>query len=104
MLNEQLVKGSKTIKIDQVFALKHGAFWRTYKILNLPKGRLGAKLVPEYLTETTSKQILDQITAIESANRQNRIDGFIGRPTKKNRRDLDKFSDWLVVNVSVTKG
>ena len=90
-IGEQVIKPAKAVSSGDEIHIKNGAFWRSYRVVALPKSRVGAKLVPEYLTEITSTDILDQIEAINRANRDNQRLGFQGRPTKKVRRDIDRF-------------
>ena len=58
-------------------------------MLDFPKSRVGAKLVADYIIETTPEEDLIQMKEIQEANRQNKFLGIKGRPTKKVRRDLD---------------
>ena len=92
LLNEHTVKAAKVIKINNVVSIKANPVWRTFKVLDLPKSRVGAKLVANYLLETTAQEVLDLLETIKKENRLNRsISDFKGRPTKKNRRDRNKF-------------
>lgn len=90
-INGDIVKPSKDVAKGDNISLRDNPAWREFKVLDLPKNRLGAKLVPEYLKETTSEDALEQIKVVQEMNRQNRSFGIVGRPTKKNRRDLDRF-------------
>jgi len=90
-LNGAFVKGSKDVSIGHTIALKHGPVWKTYEILDIPKSRVGAKLVPELIKETTPWADLELLESIEQENRLNRLQGLRGRPTKRDRRDLDQF-------------
>lgn len=90
-LNGVFVKGSKAVNINDEIAIKVIPIWRTFKVLDIPKSRLGAKLVHEYAIETTSEFDLKQLELIQLENRQNKLLGIKGRPTKKDRRDLDGF-------------
>jgi ribosome-associated heat shock protein Hsp15 len=62
----------------------------SFKILQAIQNRVGAKLVPEVLENVTTP---DQYELLE----MNKISGFVnrargtGRPTKKDRRDMDNF-------------
>ena len=88
--NGQESKPGKDISSGDKIEIKDLALWRSYKVLTLPKSRVGAKLVPDHLTETTSAEILEQLEEIRSVNRAR--DAFYkgkGRPTKRDRRDLD---------------
>jgi ribosome-associated heat shock protein Hsp15 len=89
-LNGDVVKASKLVQEKNVIALKNGAFWREFKVLDFPKSRVGAKLVGDFMLEITPKEVLDQLTSVEKLNRENQALGIKGRPTKKDRRDLDK--------------
>lgn len=90
-INSNFVKSSKHVVVGNEIAIKVIPYWRTYKILDIPKSRVGAKLVPEYIIETTSKDILDEIENINIINRENKVLGIKGRPTKKDRRSIDKL-------------
>lgn len=89
-LNGEIIKASKTIQEKDVISIKHGAFMRDYRVLDIPKSRVGAKLVPDLYVEITPQDVLEQILAVEKINRENHALGIKGRPTKKDRRDLDK--------------
>ena len=91
MLNNEFVKGSKTVKIGNTISIKSNPIWRTFKILDIPKSRVGAKLVADLILETTPQEDLDLLAQIELQNRQNKKLGIKGRPTKKDRRDLKNF-------------
>lgn len=91
MLNDSFVKSSKNIKIGDKFSIKSNPIWRTYKILDIPKSRVGAKLVSNLILETTSKEDLDFLESVKEHNRINKYLGIKGRPTKKNRRDINNF-------------
>jgi len=90
-LNGEFIKPSKTIKVGDIIELKTSPSWRSFRVKDLPKSRLGAKLVPDYAEETTSEEVLEEIRLVQLTNAQNRSFGIFGRPTKRHRRDLDKF-------------
>lgn len=91
LLNGAQVKPSKEIKLNDSFSIRENPSWRTYKCVGFPKSRVGAKLLPDYLLETTSEEDLKSIQMVQEVNRQNRFHGIVGRPTKRLRRDLDRF-------------
>jgi len=64
----------------------------TYRILVLdtPKSRVGAKLVPQYIKDQTPKEAFQNQELLKLAKDYYRKKGT-GRPTKKDRRDLDDF-------------
>ncbi len=83
-------KPSKMIKEGDIIDVKKGPIIYSFKVLKAIQNRVGAKLVPEVLENVTSKEQLELLE-------MNRISGFVGRargtgrPTKKERRDLDDF-------------
>lgn len=91
LVNEDVVKASKVIQPTDRISVKFHPIWRDFKIIDIPISRIGAKLVAEHIIETTDAEILAHYESILQANRQNKQLGFKGRPTKKDRRDLDKM-------------
>lgn len=83
-------KPSKMIKEGDIIDVKKGPIIYSFKVLKAIQNRVGAKLVPEVLENVTSNEQLELLE-------MNRISGFVGRargtgrPTKKERRDLDDF-------------
>jgi ribosome-associated heat shock protein Hsp15 len=92
-LNGDFIKPSKLITLSDEIAIKTIPIWRTFTVLDIPKSRVGAKLVAQYIVETTSEADLAQLKLIQQQNRENQLLGIKGRPTKKNRRDLDHLKD-----------
>lgn len=87
----QRIKPSKMVKVGEVIDVKKPPITYSFKVLALAENRMGAKLVPGFMENVTKKEQLDLLE-------MNRITGFIdrakgmGRPTKKDRRDMDDFS------------
>lgn len=87
------VKPSRMIKTGEIIQVRKPPVTYSFKVLALTQNRMGAKLVPEYLENVTPPE---QYELLEI----NKISGFVdrarglGRPTKKDRRDLDQFTDF----------
>jgi len=87
------VKPSRMIKIGDVLQIRKPPITFSFKVLALTEKRMGAKLVPEYLENVTPSE---QYELLE----MNKISGFVdrahglGRPTKKERRDLEQFTSF----------
>lgn len=87
----QRVKPSKMVKVGEIIDVKKPPIIYSFKVLALAENRMGAKLVPGFMENVTRKEQLDLLE-------MNRITGFIdrakglGRPTKKDRRDMDDFT------------
>jgi ribosome-associated heat shock protein Hsp15 len=88
-LNDTFAKPTKTVAVNDIIAIKTIPIWRTFKVLDFPKSRIGAKLVELYIIEITPEADLQQLEQIQEVNRQNNLLGIKGRPTKKDRRNLD---------------
>ena len=91
-MNGAAVKPSRAIKIGETVDVKKPPITYTFKVLGIPNGRLGAKLVPEYLENLTPQSQYDLLE-------MSRISGFVdrskglGRPTKREGRELAKFRE-----------
>jgi ribosome-associated heat shock protein Hsp15 len=91
-LNGTIVKPSREVKIgDKVSINRHNATFE-YKILDFPKSRLGPKLVADFLLDITSQEELNKFEIYKESQKVYRSFGD-GKPTKKDRRDLDDFWD-----------
>lgn len=94
-MNGAELKSSRLVEIGNKFSVRKGPVTYTYEILRLSENRLGAKLVPEYMRDITSKDQLEILELARLAGKSGRDRGT-GRPTKKDRRDLEQFisDDW----------
>ena len=84
------VKPSRELKVGETIQLRRPPITRSYKILALTESRMAAKLVPEFLVETTPASELEILEVQKNMSVYNGERGT-GRPTKKDRRDLDGF-------------
>ena len=89
LLNDEFVKAAKEVKIGDIISVRVSPIWKSFKVLDVPKSRVGAKLVPDYVVETTDELDLQTLATAQEVQRQMRNQGFRGRPTKRDRRKLD---------------
>ena len=89
-MNGQELKPSRTFRVGDVFTLRRNPITCTYRVLQLSENRLGAKLVPEYMQDITTPDQLELLSLARLAAQSGRDRGM-GRPTKKDRRDIDTF-------------
>ncbi|MGD1980245.1 MAG: RNA-binding S4 domain-containing protein [Flavobacteriaceae bacterium] len=87
-INNQSVKPSREIIPTDHIQLRKNQLWRSFEVLDLPKTRVGAKLVGLYYLETTPTSLLEQEELQKLSATISRDQGT-GRPTKKDRRDID---------------
>lgn len=85
------VKPSRSIRIGDIIDVKKPPITFSLKVLALADKRMSAKLVPQFMENITPP---DQYELLEL----NKLSGFVdrqrgtGRPTKKERRDLEQFT------------
>lgn len=84
------VKSSRMIKVGDVIFIKEPPIYKQYEVLDVAEKRMGAKLVPDFIRDVTPAEDLEMLRLTQIANSMNRPRG-LGRPTKKDRRDLDDF-------------
>lgn len=91
-INGSQVKPARMVKPGDVIQVKKSPIIYSFKVLQPIEKRIGAKLVSEYMENVTTP---DQYEILEMS----KISGFVdrgrgtGRPTKKDRRELEEFTD-----------
>ncbi len=90
MMGGTNVKASKMIRLNDVIQIKRPPVVYSFKVIGLTENRMGAKLVPEFMENVTSPEQL-QILELSKYNTSGRRDRGTGRPTKKERRDLEEY-------------
>lgn len=93
-LNGETAKPAKEVKLgDEVSLHRHTAVF-TFKVIQLLDKRVGAKLAPDYIVDITPDEEREKLKIYQASQSIYRQHGS-GKPTKKDRRDLDDFlSDW----------
>lgn len=94
-VNGTEAKASRDIKAGDVLTVRKGSVHFQYKVLVPVSNRQGAKLVPEFVEDITPQEELDKLNAPFETIYVRRDRGT-GRPTKKERRDLDRLMDELL--------
>ena len=85
-----VVKSSKEIKPGDVIKIRKNQIDYQLKVLEIPKSRLGAKLVPLHIEDKTDKEQYEILKLRKLTQDYYRGKGE-GRPTKKDRRDMDEY-------------
>ena len=89
-ISGQRVKPARLLKVDEVVTARVGVVLRTVKVSGLIDRRVGAKVARDYFEDQTPES---EYAKLKDPNFQPpvfQIKGW-GRPTKKNRRDLDEL-------------
>lgn len=85
-------KPSRLIKVGDRIEVRKGPIQFTYVVKALIENRVGAKLVPDYAENLTPQTELDKMKAPVETFFLSRERGM-GRPTKKERRDIDALME-----------
>ncbi len=93
-LNSTAAKPSKAVKCGDILEVRRGSAILSYKVLQLTESRMGAALVPQYAEDRTPESELEKLHAPRETIVFQRDKGS-GRPTKKDRRQLDGLMDNL---------
>lgn len=93
-LNSSDVKPSRDVKVgDEINVSRHTAVF-SYKVIQLLSNRIGAKLVEQYIIDITPEEEKEKLKIYQLAQKSYKSYGT-GKPSKKDRRDLDDFlEDW----------
>mgnify|MGYP002647065976 FL=1 len=86
------IKPSRSIKVGDVIEVRRPPVTYSFEVLNLSENRMGAKLVPEFMKDVTSPSQLEILEMSKVSGFVDRARGT-GRPTKKDRRELDQFTE-----------
>ena len=89
-MNGVELKPSRTFKVGDKFSVRKGPITYSYEVLRLSENRLGAKLVPDYMRDITAPDQLELLELAKIAGQSGRDRGT-GRPTKKDRREMEVF-------------
>lgn len=90
IIGDVQVKPSRIIKAGDIIKIRKPPVTYSYKVLQLSEKRMGAKLVSDFVADITPESELQILEIQKNMSWLKRAPGT-GRPTKKERRDLDNF-------------
>ncbi len=88
----QNVKPSREIQEGMVIEVQNGPLTRTIRAKALLHNRVGAKLVENFVEDLTPASHYKEVELVRQQN--SLLHQSKGRPTKKDRRERDRFFDW----------
>ena len=94
LVNDAYAKPSREVKVGDRITVKRERVTYSYKVLDLVSSRQPAKSVPNYCLNCTPQEELDKLNVPHETIFVFRERGM-GRPTKKDRRDIDSLMDNL---------
>ena len=92
LVNGQSVKPAREILPLDSIKVRKDQSWRYLEVIALPKSRVGAKLVGLYCVEKIDADEAER-NQLQQLSFQGKRDQGTGRPTKKERRDLDNLTE-----------
>lgn len=93
------IKPSKTVRTGDVIVVRKGAVSYTYRVIECLEKRQGAQLVPKFAENLTPQEELDKLRAPVETFFLKRDRGA-GRPTKKDRRQMENLWESMDYNRS----
>jgi ribosome-associated heat shock protein Hsp15 len=89
-LKEVKVKPAQEVKVGDIIEVKKLPIWQTYRVKGLLPKRVGAKLAVDFVEDITTDEEMEKLKMIQAQQSYYREKGQ-GRPTKKDRRLIDKY-------------
>ena len=86
------LKASRMIRQGDIIQIRKGVVKYEYKVLKIAEKRMGAKMVPDFMEDLTPDKELEKLKISKSLSGQFREKGK-GRPTKKERRIINKMKE-----------
>ena len=86
------VKASRNIVQNDIVQVRKSVVKYLFKVRKIAEKRMGAKLVPDFLEDLTPEEELAKLQSTHKQPIQTREKGQ-GRPTKKERRIMDKIRE-----------
>ena len=91
-LNESNVKPSKDVFSGEKLTIRKDQINYEILVIDIPKNRVGAKIVDLYRKDITPETAFQNQDLLKYSKDYYRKKGT-GRPTKKDRRDIDTYND-----------
>lgn len=91
-VNNQIAKPSREVYPMDKISFRKDQTTRTITVLDIPENRVGAKLVDIYRKDETPPEVFAHLEMLKLSKEHYRKYGD-GRPTKKDRRDLDNYEN-----------
>ena len=94
LIDNNTVKPARMIQVGDIVQVKKPPVTYSFKVIDISQKRMGAKLVSNFMENVTPPEEYEILE-------MNKLSGFVdrqrgtGRPTKKDRRDLEQFTENL---------
>lgn len=88
-VNAKPAKPAQDLRSGDRIEVRKGAINFAFEVLEFPKSRVGAGLVEQHVRDVTPQSEMDKLAEIREAQRD--MTRPVGRPTKRDRRDWEKY-------------
>jgi ribosome-associated heat shock protein Hsp15 len=89
-IGDQKIKASREVKVGETVDIQLQHIKKKVKVIKAVKNRVAAKFVPDLLQDLTPEEEYERLEMMHQLNLEKRDRG-IGRPTKKDRREISKL-------------
>ncbi len=86
------IKPSKEIKVGDIITVQQNPILKSVKVMRILKNRVSATLAAEAMEDLTTAEEYDKLKMMRELNYERRDHG-LGRPTKRDRREIEKLKD-----------
>lgn len=91
-INDVAVKASRETHIGETILVERDHLWQSYRVIDLLETRVSASIAVKYIENLTPPEKLEDHRIKMKLQSENRPFG-LGRPTKKERRIIEKFKE-----------
>ena len=95
-----VVKPSRMIHVGDIVSVRKPPIEYSFRVIQLLGSRVGAKRVEEFMQNVTPREQYELLELQRVSGFVDRAKG-LGRPTKKDRRDLDQFAEELPEGIGI---
>jgi putative heat shock protein 15 len=95
-----VVKPSQMIHVGDIVSVRKPPIEYSFRVIQLLGSRVGAKRVEEFMQNVTPREQYELLELQRVSGFVDRAKG-LGRPTKKDRRDLDQFAEELPEGIEI---
>jgi ribosome-associated heat shock protein Hsp15 len=91
-IEEKIIKPSREVFIGDKIKVRKNQIWRVLMVIDFPKSRVGAKIVNLYRQDITPEESFENAN-FQLLSKVPQRDRGAGRPTKKDRREIDDYQE-----------
>jgi len=92
---QSAVKPARGVRSGEIIVIHRGPWYQHIEVIAVTEKRMSASFVKDFIKDITPEEELDRLKLHQAALASWNIKRGAGRPTKKDRREMDEFlGDW----------